>query len=80
MPIEKITIETSDIRLDGALKYSGLVGTGGEAKYLIQSGYVRVNGAVEIRRASRLCPGDRVELCDEDGSPRVILEIHGGTT
>jgi ribosome-associated protein len=44
------------------LKWSGLVGTGGEAKLYIQSGEVLVNGEVEIRRRKQLAIGDVVEL------------------
>jgi ribosome-associated protein len=50
------------IRLDDFLKWSGLVGTGGEAKLYIQSGEVLVNGEVEIRRRKQLAIGDVVEL------------------
>ena len=51
--------------LGRALKASGLVGTGGEAKVLIQAGEVSVNGEVETRRGRRLEEGDVVELGDE---------------
>jgi ribosome-associated protein len=50
------------IRLGQYLKLAGLVGTGGEAKQLIQSGQVRVNGEVETRRKRLLCAGDQVTL------------------
>jgi ribosome-associated protein len=50
------------IRLNDFLKWSGLVGTGGEAKLYIQSGEVLVNGEVEIRRRKQLAIGDVVEL------------------
>ncbi len=71
----RIDIHTPDIRLDGALKFGGLVGTGGEAKFLIQSGQVRVNDAVETRRSHTVRPGDQVEVCDEEGRVQVRLEI-----
>ncbi|MEN9204282.1 MAG: RNA-binding S4 domain-containing protein [Thermostichales cyanobacterium DRC_bins_46] len=48
------------IRLDQFLKRVGLVGTGGQAKLLIQSGEVQVNGTLETRRGRKLYPGDRV--------------------
>ena len=48
-----------------ALKAAGLVGTGGEAKVLIQAGEVSVNGEVETRRGRRLEEGDVVEVGDE---------------
>ncbi len=51
--------------LGQALKAAGLVGTGGEAKVLIQAGEVSVNGEVETRRGRRLEEGDVVEVGDE---------------
>ena len=51
--------------LGRALKAAGLVGTGGEAKVLIQAGEVSVNGEVETRRGRRLQEGDVVEAGDE---------------
>ena len=51
--------------LGQALKASSLVGTGGEAKVLIQSGEVSVNGEVETRRGRKLEEGDVVEVGDE---------------
>lgn len=50
------------IRLDQFLKRSGAVGSGGQAKVLIQGGAVRVNGDVETRRGRKLNPGDVVEF------------------
>jgi ribosome-associated protein len=48
------------IRLDQFMKYVGMVGTGGHAKYVIQAGEVMVNGEVEARRSHKLRIGDRV--------------------
>ena len=56
--------EPQAIRLGQYLKLLGLVATGGEAKYLIQDGHVRVNGEVETRRKRQLRDGDRVEVGD----------------
>jgi len=55
----------SGITLGQALKAAALVGTGGEAKMLIQSGEVLVNGEVETRRGRRLAEGDVVEVGEE---------------
>ncbi|HWI40755.1 MAG TPA: S4 domain-containing protein YaaA [Verrucomicrobiae bacterium] len=55
-------IEGDFIKLDSFLKGVNAVGSGGEAKILIQEGEVRVNGEVELRRGRKLYPGDRVEL------------------
>jgi ribosome-associated protein len=56
---------SSGITLGQALKASNVVGSGGEAKVLIQGGEVRVNGEVERRRGRRLRGGDVVEVGDE---------------
>ncbi len=57
--------EEPAITLGQALKASDLVGSGGEAKVLIQAGEVLVNGEVETRRGRKLAPGDVVEVGDE---------------
>ena len=48
------------IRLDHFMKLVGLVGTGGQAKLVIQGGEVMVNDAVETRRRKKLRHGDTV--------------------
>ena len=57
------------MKLDQYLKWKGWVFTGGEAKKRIQSGDVRVNGAVETRRGRQLVEGDRIVL---DGEESVV--------
>jgi ribosome-associated protein len=54
--------DASTIKLDQFLKLTGAVGTGGQAKALIQGGEVRVNGEVETRRGRKLKAGDVVEF------------------
>ena len=51
--------------LGQALKAASVVGSGGEAKVLIQAGEVFVNGEVETRRGRKLYEGDVVEVGDE---------------
>nr|WP_162495733.1 RNA-binding S4 domain-containing protein [Caldilinea sp.] len=53
------------IKLEQFLKLAQVTSTGGQAKLLIQSGQVRVNGVVETRRGRKLHPGDRVEVGGE---------------
>lgn len=53
------------IKLDQFLKWKGAVQTGGEAKLLIQSGHVKVNGQIEMRRGRKLVNGDRVTIPGE---------------
>lgn len=61
--------EHPTITLSDALKLSGMVQTGGEAKQAIQSGRVRVNGEVETRRKRKLREGDEIDL---DGASFVL--------
>lgn len=60
--MEKITIETEYIKLDSLLKFAAVVGTGGEAKYVISEGMVTVNGEVCTMRGKKLRHGDKVSF------------------
>ena len=60
--MEIIQIETEFIKLDSLLKFAALVGTGGEAKYAIQEGMVKVNGEVCTMRGKKIRPGDKVDF------------------
>lgn len=55
-----ITITTEFIKLQDLLKLANLVGTGGEAKIVIQNGDVSVNGEVCAMRGKKIRPGDTV--------------------
>ena len=55
-----ITITTEFIKLQDLLKLANLVGTGGEAKIVIQNGDVLVNGEVCTMRGKKIRPGDMV--------------------
>ena len=57
-------ITTEFIKLEGILKYEGIVATGGEGKQVIQEGEVKVNGEVCTQRGKKIRPGDVVELGD----------------
>lgn len=59
------TTQPDSLTLSSALKLAGLVDTGGQAKHLIQSGQVKVNGVVETRRKHRLQEGDVIEVDGE---------------
>ena len=54
------------IRLGQAMKKAGLVGSGVDAKFLIQDGLVKVNGEVDTRRGRKLYPGDRFSYEGEE--------------
>ena len=53
-----ITFKGDFIRLDDALKISGLVATGGHAKVAIQNGEVTVNGEICTMRGKKLRGGE----------------------
>ncbi len=63
----KISIREEDdfIKLGQALKKAGLVGSGLDAKLVIQGGEVTVNGETEERRGRKLYPGDMVSFGGE---------------
>jgi ribosome-associated protein len=65
--------EKSCIRLDQFLKSQAIVGTGGQAKLLIQEGQVQVNGEIETRRRRQLRVGDVVRVASEE----LTVEIEG---
>ena len=60
-----VTITTEYIKLQDAMKYGNAVGTGGEAKALIQDGQVAVNGEVCTMRGKKLYPGDKFSFMDQ---------------
>ena len=60
--MEKITINTEFIKLDALLKFAALVGTGGEAKYVISEGMVSGNGEVCTMRGKKIYPGNKVDF------------------
>ncbi len=63
------------LRLDQFMKLRGITETGGQAKLLIQSGEVKVNGEPEIRRRRKLVTGDVVEV---DGKSYSLGEFFSG--
>lgn len=64
--MQEITIQDEFIKLGQALKKAGLVGSGVDAKMLIEDGQVTVNGEVELRRGKKLRDGDVVRLEDDE--------------
>lgn len=61
-----ITITTEFIKLQDLLKLAGTVYTGGEAKAMVQEGFVSVNGEVCTMRGKKIRPGDTVTYEGED--------------
>lgn len=61
MEYKEISIKEEYIKLDSLLKLAGCVGTGGEAKIVVQEGMVTVNGEVCTMRGKKLRSGDKIE-------------------
>ena len=61
--METVKLRETDefIKLGQALKKAGLVGSGVDAKIVIQDGLVKVNGEVDTRRGKKLYDGDVFE-------------------
>ena len=67
MPVRREVPITGDtIRLGRLLKLAGLVGSGSEAKDLLASEQVLVNGEAEERRGRQLHVGDMVRVGDDE--------------
>jgi ribosome-associated protein len=60
--MEEVKIKTPFIKLDQLLKYSGVTVLGSEAKDIIISGDVLLNGNVVTQRGKKIIPGDIVEI------------------
>lgn len=56
----EVQISDDYIPLGSFLKLAGAIDTGGDAKLMIASGEVDVNGEPETRRGRKLRPGDVV--------------------
>lgn len=63
--METIKLRDEYIKLGQALKAAGMVGSGVDAKMVIQDGLVKVNGQVEYQRGKKLIDGDIVEYENE---------------
>ncbi|MFC3193790.1 RNA-binding S4 domain-containing protein [Marinicella sediminis] len=60
-----IIINREPVELYKILKFEGLVGTGGEAKMVIDEGLVTVNGMTELRKRKKINSGDVIEFNGE---------------
>ena len=61
----EIKLRDEYIKLGQALKAAGLVGSGVEAKFVINEGLTFVNGKPETQRGKKLYDGDVVEYKGE---------------
>jgi len=61
-----LTIRDDYIELYKALKLDNLVASGGEGKFVIGQGLVRVNGKTETRKRRKTRPGDVISFQGQD--------------
>ena len=71
----RIQLESEFILLAALLKLAAVVGSGGEAKRLIQDGLVQVNGVADTRRGAKIRPGDVVSI---EVDPPVRISVVAG--
>lgn len=67
----EIQLKEEYIKLGQALKASGLVGSGVDAKFVILDGLVKVNGETAYQRGKKLYEGDTVSY---DGQTIQIIK------
>lgn len=64
--MKKISITGEYIKLDSFLKFVGNVQTGGQAKSLIKTGNVMVDGEICLERGRKIREGNIVKINDEE--------------
>ncbi len=69
--MKSLHIKQEPIELYKILKLENLVQSGGEAKYVISEGLVRVNGEVETRKRRKITAGDVVAF--EEVEIRIVV-------
>ena len=67
-----VEIEEEPIELYKILKFDNMVQIGGEAKFVIAGGLVRVNGEIETRKRKKIVSGDIIEF--EEETIRIITQ------
>ena len=63
--IINVEVEKEPVELYKILKFENLVGSGGEAKFVIAQGLVRVNNEKETRKRKKIFAGDIIEYNDQ---------------
>ncbi|MFH0728255.1 MAG: RNA-binding S4 domain-containing protein [Pseudomonadota bacterium] len=69
--IRVVEIKKEPTELHKILKFENMVQSGGEAKFVISQGLVRVNGDVETRKRRKIMSGDFIEF--EGNIIRVLI-------
>ena len=69
-----VNISSEPVELFKVLKFEGLVDNGGEAKSVIASGQVTVNGEIETRKRRKIVSGDTITYGSETLKIRFKLQ------
>jgi len=64
--IRAVKVASLPIELCMVLKFADMVQSGGEAKFVISEGLVRVNGEVETRKRKKIFSGDIVAYANKE--------------
>ncbi len=59
---QEVYLTHSPVELYKILKFENLAASGGEAKYFIADGLVRVNGEIETRKRKKIYLGDTIQV------------------
>ncbi len=70
--MKTIEINKEPVELYLILKFEGLVGSGGEARFVVSEGMVALNGEVETRKRKKIVSGDVIEFNNEEY--KIVLE------
>ena len=62
--MNEISIRTEFIKLQQALKLSGIIGQGSDVKILLGEGLIWVNGVQATERGKKIRVGDHIEVKD----------------
>ena len=72
--MREVEISEEPIELHKLLKFDNLVASGGEAKFVIAEGHVRVNGEVETRKRKKIFSGDVISFGEDSFRVQVKRE------
>ncbi len=60
--VQDVVLNSQPVELYKVLKFEGLVGSGAQAKLVIDDNLVTVNGQIETRRRKKIVHGDIIEF------------------
>lgn len=63
--MKDVQINKEPVELYKILKFEGMVGSGAEAKIVVASGLVTVNGVIETRKRKKIVSGDIIVFHNE---------------